>query len=261
MRPVCAYTDFFVVCTGGNPRQTKAIWDEVHARLKARERPAPALDRGRRRGDVDHRRLRRRRAARLHARGARVLPPRGAVGRRPARDARSSLGLNGPVYRTGNSPSGSAGTHVRVLTTNQKGALAEQAIAASAVELGLGVSRPLDDERYDLILDLRPRLAPRAVQVGDVGTATSSSIRCRTMSAWAATGLIHRRYEPGEIDVIAAYCPDARSVLPPARTSCRSVAPRFSCGSRRARNNQQLGIRWAQRLRVRRYTGDGSTGP
>ena len=35
MRPVCAYTDFFVVCTGGNPRQTKAIWDEVHARLKA----------------------------------------------------------------------------------------------------------------------------------------------------------------------------------------------------------------------------------
>ena len=34
MRPVCAYTDFFVVCTGGNPRQTKAIWEEVHARLK-----------------------------------------------------------------------------------------------------------------------------------------------------------------------------------------------------------------------------------
>ena len=34
MRPVCAYTDFFVVCTGGNPRQTKAIWDEVHGRMK-----------------------------------------------------------------------------------------------------------------------------------------------------------------------------------------------------------------------------------
>ena len=34
MRPVCAYTDFFVICTGGNPRQTKAIWDEVHGRLK-----------------------------------------------------------------------------------------------------------------------------------------------------------------------------------------------------------------------------------
>jgi len=34
MRPVCAYTDFFVVCTGQNARQTKAIWDEVHHRLK-----------------------------------------------------------------------------------------------------------------------------------------------------------------------------------------------------------------------------------
>ena len=34
MQPVCAYTDYFVVVTGGNPRQTKAIWDEVHVRLK-----------------------------------------------------------------------------------------------------------------------------------------------------------------------------------------------------------------------------------
>jgi ribosome-associated protein len=34
MQPVCAYTDYFVVCTGGNPRQAKAIWDEVHGRLK-----------------------------------------------------------------------------------------------------------------------------------------------------------------------------------------------------------------------------------
>ena len=34
MRPVCTYTDFFVVCTGGSPRQTKAIFDEVYTRLK-----------------------------------------------------------------------------------------------------------------------------------------------------------------------------------------------------------------------------------
>lgn len=34
MKPVCSYTDYFVVCTGNNPRQTKGIWDEVHARLK-----------------------------------------------------------------------------------------------------------------------------------------------------------------------------------------------------------------------------------
>jgi len=34
MRPVCAYTDFFVVCSGQNPRQTKAIVDEVRHVLK-----------------------------------------------------------------------------------------------------------------------------------------------------------------------------------------------------------------------------------
>jgi ribosome-associated protein len=34
MRPVCSYTDFFVIATGRNPRQTKAIWDEVHERMK-----------------------------------------------------------------------------------------------------------------------------------------------------------------------------------------------------------------------------------
>jgi len=34
MQGVCSYTDFFVVCTGANARQTKAVWDEVHARLK-----------------------------------------------------------------------------------------------------------------------------------------------------------------------------------------------------------------------------------
>ena len=35
MRPVCSYTDYFVICTGQNPRQTKGIYDEVHDRLKA----------------------------------------------------------------------------------------------------------------------------------------------------------------------------------------------------------------------------------
>jgi len=34
MKPVCSYTDFFVVCSGNTPRQTKSIWDEVHVRLK-----------------------------------------------------------------------------------------------------------------------------------------------------------------------------------------------------------------------------------
>jgi ribosome-associated protein len=41
MRPVCSYTDYFVVATGGNPRQTKAIYDEIRERIKADEGVVP----------------------------------------------------------------------------------------------------------------------------------------------------------------------------------------------------------------------------
>ena len=41
MRPVCTYTDFFVICSGGNSRQTKAIYDEVAHSLKKDGRVLP----------------------------------------------------------------------------------------------------------------------------------------------------------------------------------------------------------------------------
>jgi len=34
MRPVVSYTDYFVVCSGRNPRQTKAIHEGVHDGMK-----------------------------------------------------------------------------------------------------------------------------------------------------------------------------------------------------------------------------------
>jgi ribosome-associated protein len=41
MRPVCTYTDFFVIASGQNPRQTVAIYDEVRERLKKENGLAP----------------------------------------------------------------------------------------------------------------------------------------------------------------------------------------------------------------------------
>ena len=41
MRPACSYTDYFVICTGRNARQAKAIYEEVRDRLKADERVTP----------------------------------------------------------------------------------------------------------------------------------------------------------------------------------------------------------------------------
>jgi ribosome-associated protein len=50
MRPVCTYTDFFVVCSGGNPRQTHAIFDEVYRRLKQDDGQLPRSVAGEREG-------------------------------------------------------------------------------------------------------------------------------------------------------------------------------------------------------------------
>jgi ribosome-associated protein len=41
MRPVCTFTDYFVIATGRNARQTAAIWDEVHGRMKHEQRLIP----------------------------------------------------------------------------------------------------------------------------------------------------------------------------------------------------------------------------
>jgi ribosome-associated protein len=41
MRSVCDYTDFFVLATGKNPRQTHAIHEEVVGRLKTEQRLLP----------------------------------------------------------------------------------------------------------------------------------------------------------------------------------------------------------------------------
>ena len=38
MRGVCDFTDFFVIASGRNPRQTKAIHDEVAGMLKSENR-------------------------------------------------------------------------------------------------------------------------------------------------------------------------------------------------------------------------------
>src|SRR3954451_13917824 len=108
---------------------------------------------------------------------------------------------------------------------------------------GAGVSRPLDDERYDLILDLRLRLlrvqCKWANRVGDVVTARLYTSRRD------ATGLVNRRYIAGEFDAFALYCPDVdRCYLLAAEAvvAFRQVHLRLAP----CRNNQSLGIRWAR---------------
>jgi hypothetical protein len=94
------------------------------------------------------------------------------------------------------------------LTTDQKGAIAEAAIVYAAVELGIGVSRPIGDERYDLVFDVSNRLwrvqCKWAPQHGEIVV-----VRCYSTRR-SPQGLLRRRYGADEIDAYAAYFPDLR---------------------------------------------------
>jgi hypothetical protein len=130
-----------------------------------------------------------------------------------------------------------------VLTTDQKGAIAEAAIACHATKLGVGVYKPMfEGGRYDLILDVGSTLlrvqckwAPRR---GDVVI-----VRC---CSWrrAREGLRSRLYTADEVDVIAAYCQelDRSFLLSADRFSGRSALQLRLAPSR---NNQTAGINWA----------------
>ena len=65
--------------------------------------------------------------------------------------------------------------------------------------------------------------------------------RCRR----GAEGLIHRSYESGEIDAIAAYCADIEQCyLLPAELSIQRAAVQLRLAP--TRNNQAAGINWAR---------------
>jgi hypothetical protein len=131
-----------------------------------------------------------------------------------------------------------------MLTTDQKGAIAETAITLAAIKLGIGVSRPIGDERYDLIFDLNERLlrvqCKWASRYGEV-----IIVRCYS-NRRTAEGLVRRVYRENEIDAFAAYCAELDRcyflplrIMPPGGT----VQLRLN----KPRNNQQLGVREAEK--------------
>src|SRR5712692_9136770 len=129
-----------------------------------------------------------------------------------------------------------------MLSTNQIGAIAETAIVHEAIKLGVGVFLSVMDERYDLVLDLRPKLlrvqCKTAVLNGDVVV-----IRCYSCRRSAA-GLLKRAYSADEVDAFAAYSPELLRtfLLPMEWLGGRTV---IQLRIRPTRNNQRQGINWA----------------
>jgi hypothetical protein len=130
-----------------------------------------------------------------------------------------------------------------MLTTDQKGAIAEMGIAWHAYKLGVDVYRPVaEGGRCDLIFDDGDRLwrvqCKWASRYGDV-----LIVRCYSARR-AREGFRRRLYTADEIDAFAAYSAqlDRCFFLPLERFRGRAniqlrLAP--------SRNNQRVGINWA----------------
>jgi hypothetical protein len=130
-----------------------------------------------------------------------------------------------------------------MLTSDQKGAIAETAIIHAAIRLGISVYTPVvEGGRYDMIFELGTRLvrvqckwAPRH---GDVVV-----LRCYRARR-NRDGLVRRVYVEGEIDAFAAYCADVdRCYFLPFELFTRRTQVHLRLGP--CRNNQTLGVNWA----------------
>lgn len=130
-----------------------------------------------------------------------------------------------------------------MLTTDQRGSIAESEIAVAAIRLGAGVLKPMSDgERYDVVFDLRPVLArvqcKTAVLSGSVlKVPCYSTRRC-------AGGFVKRYYSACEVDAIAAYNfeLDRCFFIPLAEIPGRSF---LQLRLEPCRNNQRIGVNWA----------------
>lgn len=146
-----------------------------------------------------------------------------------------------------------------MFTSDQKGAIAESALVHAALKLGIGVFKPLsDEERYDLVFDLRPRLVrvrcKWAVRRGDV-----IQVPCYS-SRRGRDGFVKTMYTSSEIDAVAAFCAELGRCfyLPVERFGVRThvqlrLAP--------PRNNQRKGIHWASDYELESLDWTGNAGP
>lgn len=130
-----------------------------------------------------------------------------------------------------------------MLTTNQKGAIAERAITHEAVRLGIGVLRPMWDMRYDLVFDTGSDLirvqCKWASRYGDIVAGRLYGNRR------AREGLRRTVYKASEIDAFALHCAelDRCYFVPIAELDgCHFLHLRLNP----TRNNQASGIRWAR---------------
>lgn len=136
------------------------------------------------------------------------------------------------------------------MDSNHKGDVAELAIAAEAVRLGLSVLKPLTEhERYDLVFGMGAYLlrvqCKWGARKGDVVFARVGS--CRHSPT---RGYVKATYEASEVDLIAIYCEelDCSYLLPVELVVGQS---RIQLRLNPARNNQRAALNLAAHYELR----------
>jgi prevent-host-death family protein len=130
-----------------------------------------------------------------------------------------------------------------VLNPNHRGAVAEAAIAYEATRLGLSVFKPIAEHgRTDLVLEIAGRLLK--VQCKSAST-NGEVVRIGLESHWqTATRKVRSLYLAGEIDLIAAHCPElGRSYLLPFDVVAGQGGVQLRLS--KARNGQLAAVHWA----------------
>jgi prevent-host-death family protein len=96
-----------------------------------------------------------------------------------------------------------------VLTTNQKGTIAELKIATAAAELGIPVLRPMTDHcRFDLAFVVGDRILRVQCKWGSLDP-DRAVIRVNLQRSWLSPhGYVRGAYSEKEIDAVAVYCGD-----------------------------------------------------
>jgi prevent-host-death family protein len=94
-----------------------------------------------------------------------------------------------------------------VPSRNQKGAIAETAIAAAATKLGVLVLRPIvEGGRYDLAFEAGGRVVRVQCKWGALDRSGAVIVVSTRTNRLTPGGYVHTSYSADEIDAVAVYC-------------------------------------------------------
>lgn len=132
-----------------------------------------------------------------------------------------------------------------VLTSNDKGNIAEAAIASEAIKLGIKVLKPVAEHgRYDLAFDLGHTI----LRVQCKWASAKEDVICVHLGGYRLTtrGSVRSTYAADEIDAVAVYCQALdRVYLLPAEVVAGRTALHLRLTA--TKNAQRAAVNWAEK--------------